>query len=565
MQTARPSTSARLIAPFVLTLILVCLLCAVVVLSVLRRSSSGRVNFAIGKDEALVNVGTLGVHERHNGDLCVRVYAPAAQAINVQLHNVKETPDRPNTCSNGRRVCGTRRPHVWKRIPLVRLTRSSKHNKEWCEGVWEGTVLRRDLRNRGETALLYTLSILGADGQWRVKVDPYSRDMHHCESSCVTVNAGDEMQKTVLSKYEFASTQPREPRLSATLARAKSSENRVYEVHVLSWMQYRTQRRWVELGVHLAQYCKHMMYTHVELLGVFDHHHIHSWGYQPVTLYALNSKMGSSSDFCTFVKLMHNHGIFVVVDVVINHVATHHYGLTSFDGQSLYEMPTGHASTVWDSKWSVASLNGDSPYVRQYITGAMMSFVNTFNVDGLRLDTTDTFAGRSKGHMHYVCHLLDTLIRSFPDLIVYLEMHNRNASLTLLQKLPRPGIVRALWNGCSTHHMFHVHRNRFAPNLADLVKHCVNSLENGLKNTTVINTFSHDDLVHGNGGCVEKFKHVEEKYRFDMFKCALSAFYLLPGDKLLFMGVDIAQDIDGICSFLTPRCSGIHPHIYPAR
>ena len=114
-----------------------------------------------------------------------------------------------------------------------------------------------------------------------------------------------------------------------------------YEVHLGSWKRPGDDpTRWLsyrDLAHQLAEYCKEMGYTHVELLPVSEHPLSASWGYQTVGYYAVTSRYGTPQDFMYFVDVLHQNGIGVILDWVPAHFPRDGHGLRQFDGTALYE------------------------------------------------------------------------------------------------------------------------------------------------------------------------------------------------------------------------------------
>ncbi|MDQ4125379.1 MAG: 1,4-alpha-glucan branching enzyme, partial [Actinomycetota bacterium] len=81
----------------------------------------------------------------------------------------------------------------------------------------------------------------------------------------------------------------------------------IYEVHLGSWrrdsdgepLTYR------ELAPQLADYCREMGFTHVELLPVAEHPFGGSWGYQVSHYFAPTARFGSPDDFRYLVDTLH--------------------------------------------------------------------------------------------------------------------------------------------------------------------------------------------------------------------------------------------------------------------
>src|SRR5215467_11800865 len=75
----------------------------------------------------------------------------------------------------------------------------------------------------------------------------------------------------------------------------------VYEVHLGSWMRVPEEHnRWLtyrEAAQKLADYCRGLGFTHIELMPVMEHPLYSSWGYQVTGYFAPTSRYGTPQDF----------------------------------------------------------------------------------------------------------------------------------------------------------------------------------------------------------------------------------------------------------------------------
>jgi 1,4-alpha-glucan branching enzyme len=115
----------------------------------------------------------------------------------------------------------------------------------------------------------------------------------------------------------------------------------IYEVHLGSWRRVATEGDrplgYRELGTQLADYCREMGFTHVELLPPAEHPFDGSWGYQVTGYYAPTRRFGEAADFMAMVDTLHQAGIGVLVDLVPAHFPKDAFALARFDGTALYE------------------------------------------------------------------------------------------------------------------------------------------------------------------------------------------------------------------------------------
>jgi 1,4-alpha-glucan branching enzyme len=160
----------------------------------------------------------------------------------------------------------------------------------------------------------------------------------------------------------------------------------IYEVHLGSWRRDADGREltYRELATQLADYCKDLGFTHIELMPVAEHPFGGSWGYQVTSYYAPTSRFGSPDDFRWFVDHMHNNGIGVILDWVPAHFPRDDWALARFDGTALYEHVDPRRGT--HPEWGTLIFNYARAEVRNFLIANARYWVEEFHVDGLRAD-----------------------------------------------------------------------------------------------------------------------------------------------------------------------------------
>lgn len=115
-----------------------------------------------------------------------------------------------------------------------------------------------------------------------------------------------------------------------------------------------------------------------------------SWGYNPAYPYAVESSYGGVRALQQLVKIAHERGLAVIMDVVYNHLDNEvEDGLVQFDGWSenngggIYFYNDQRGPTQW------GGLRPDfgRPEVRQYFADNAVMWLKDFQLDGLRVDS----------------------------------------------------------------------------------------------------------------------------------------------------------------------------------
>lgn len=175
--------------------------------------------------------------------------------------------------------------------------------------------------DKAELGDQYKFLIITQDGSRLYKADPYANYAQVRPETASIV--------TDLNGYVWKDDKWRN---SHTGYEAWKEPMAIYEVHPGSWkkkddgtedgfLNYR------ELAHELAEYVKHMGYTHIELMGIAEYPFDGSWGYQVTGYYAPTSRYGTPEDFMYFVDYMHRKGIGIILDWVPAHFPKDAHGL----------------------------------------------------------------------------------------------------------------------------------------------------------------------------------------------------------------------------------------------
>jgi glycogen operon protein len=188
----------------------------------------------------------------------------------------------------------------------------------------------------------------------------------------------------------------------------------VYEMHVRGFTMRHPEVPDAERGTFaglsshaVVSYIKELGITALELLPVHafvhDRHLIEAglrnyWGYNSLGFFAPHTDYlgeGGINEFKTFVQLMHNAGIEVILDVVYNHTAEGNQlgptlSLRGIDNHSYYALSEGRY--YHDCTGTGNALDLRHPYVLRMVTDSLRYWVDEMRVDGFRFDLATTLA-----------------------------------------------------------------------------------------------------------------------------------------------------------------------------
>ncbi|MFT5112363.1 MAG: 1,4-alpha-glucan branching enzyme [Parasphingorhabdus sp.] len=327
----------------------------------------------------------------------------------------------------------------------------------------------------------------------------------------------------------------------------------IYEVHLSSWRrttdnQYLTYR---ELAAQLVAYVVDMGFTHIELLPVSEHPFDGSWGYQPVGLFAPTSRFGTPAEFKYFVDHCHKNGIGVILDWVPAHFPKDDFGLRLFDGTHLYEHADPRQGEHQD--WGTLIFNYGRNEVLNYLISNACYWVREFHIDALRVD-----AVASMLYLDYSREAGEWIANQYGsnenlEAIEFLKQMNKavhaEGAVTMAEESTSwPGVTQPVdsgglgfsykWNMGWMHDSLDyiaedpIHRRHHHQKLTfgQLYAYSEN----------FILPLSHDEVVHGKRSLLGRMPG-DDWQRFANLRAYLSYLYTHPGKKMLFMGMEIAQ------------------------
>ena len=389
---------------------------------------------------------------------------------------------------------------------------------------------------------IYKYEITGPDGASQLKSDPYA--LHYETPPANGSRVWD------LGGYDWGDAGWMAAR---NLRDVRNAPMSIYELHLGSWRapeEGSLYPNYRETAAALADYCRDMGYTHVELLPITEHPLAESWGYQATGYFAPTSRFGTPQDFMAFVDTLHRAGIGVILDWVPAHFPRDAFALARFDGTSLYERDDPELAAHPD--WGTLIFDYAKGPVRSFLRSAAALWLEDYHIDGLRFDAVSSMLHLGFGRGEDLCksHPGDGIDRDAVSLLRTLtaDAAARGAFTVAEESSAFPGVtgpeglgftfqwdmgfmhdtldymaLDPLWRSGSheklTFSMLYAFSERF------------------------ILAYSHDEVVHGKRSMLDKMSG-DYDAKFASLRTLYGFQYAHPGKKLGFMGGEFGQFIE---------------------
>ena len=391
---------------------------------------------------------------------------------------------------------------------------------------------------------IYKYAVTGHRGETVWKADPYA---FHSEIGPHTGSKVWELDGFEWHDAAFMASRGRRDVLNAPMS--------VYELHLGSWKkgEEETYPWYRSVADALADYCRDMGYTHVELLPVTEYPYDGSWGYQVTGYFAPTSRYGTPQDFMYLVDTLHAADIGVIMDWVPAHFPRDAHGLARFDGTALYERSDPKMAAHPD--WGTLIFDYEKGAVQSFLLSSLDLFAQRYHIDGVRVDAVTSMLYLSFGRG-------DDYVRNRDggdlDLGAVALLQRMNTTLrdrgmisVAEESTAHPGVTEAVEKGglgfTFKWDMGYMHDTLDYFELDPLFRRgSHNKLTFSMMYTFsehFVLAYSHDEVVHGKKSMLNKMSG-EYDQKFSTLRALYGYQYAHPGKKLNFMGSEFGQFIE---------------------
>jgi 1,4-alpha-glucan branching enzyme len=379
----------------------------------------------------------------------------------------------------------------------------------------------------------------------KMKLDPYAR-AHARDDQ-------ESMMYSVLYHDDFKWTD--KSFVETRAAKSKLDSANILEVFPHTLACEKGVKTWAELAPALIEHAKVHGYTHIELMGVLNFPYLPSMGYQPISHFSTDYRLGTPEDFKALVNALHEAGLFVVVDFVPGHFAKDPSGMANFDGSALYEISgfQKFSAQAIAFQWG-HHMNFGSELVQAHLLSSANWLLDELHVDGLRVDAIRSMLNHynSSASKRFLQHL-NAMVQDKPGCFTFAEDYS--GSDLVLKPHENMGLgFNGRWNvGWKHHAMGLLADNPETSDNAHLLE--LIRLQSGKGAQKEVKYISHDELRPSGESLLEQIRVSKKgKESGTMMKkyAKLASFIalsrLLPGPSLMMMGADSFSDYRWECA-----------------
>jgi maltooligosyltrehalose trehalohydrolase len=220
----------------------------------------------------------------------------------------------------------------------------------------------------------------------------------------------------------------------------------IYELHVGTF----TPQGTFDGAISKLDYLRELGVTAIELMPVSAFPGARNWGYDGVSLYALQASYGGPDGLWRLVDEAHRRGLAVIQDVVYNHFGPEGNYLRMFGPYF-----TGKHHTPWGEAVNYDDEGREG--MRRLVVENALYWIREYHMDGLRLDAIQTIKDDSDVTIvEEIAHSVHSLGRELGREVVVIGETDENDPGYVLPSSQKGRGLDAVWSD-DFHHAVHAH------------------------------------------------------------------------------------------------------------
>ncbi|MBE2237063.1 MAG: alpha amylase C-terminal domain-containing protein [Caldilineaceae bacterium] len=418
--------------------------------------------------------------------------------------------------------------------------------------------------------------VTGAFNKWSETADPLKRDENgYWAGKVAKAKANDEYKYVIINgEQKLQRIDPYARQVTSSVGNSVIYANNydweddnfqiapwheliIYEMHIGTFNSMKRNKPGnLRDAISRFPYLQKLGVNAVEIMPITEFPGGRSWGYNPSSIFAVESEYGGPDALKDFVKAAHQHGIAVILDVVYNHMGPSDLDLWRFDGWceneggGIYFYNDERAETPWGA----TRPDYGRPEVRQYLRDNALMWLEEYHIDGLRWDSTlymRNVIGQNNAKASDIPEawalmqwINEEIKAHFPGRISIAEDLQQNPWLT--KPTSEGGAAfDAQWDSAFVHPVrTALISDDDAFRDLDAVAGAIATIYNGDAFDRVIYTESHDEVANGRARLPEDINPGNAGSWFAQKRSVLGAVlvFTAPGIPMIFQGQEFLED-----------------------
>ncbi len=276
----------------------------------------------------------------------------------------------------------------WKILPEYIMKRDEQ------AGCWWYTMT--DVNPTKEYMFQYYLGYMGGEG--RAYADPYSEIIYEQYDRYISYSTYPDLREyPSATKGAVSAFQINRPEYAWEIQDYEIEDENDLVIYELLFRDF-TSSGDINGALEKLEYLDQLGINAVELMPIHEFDGSDSWGYNPISYFALEKSYGTREMYKKFIDECHKRGMAVIVDVVYNHVHENHAMAGLYFDWKIYKPTSNNPWFNVDAPHPFSVFhdwNHENQVVRDHVKRSLTYLIEEYKVDGFRFDLTKGFTNKS--------------------------------------------------------------------------------------------------------------------------------------------------------------------------